>query len=79
MLYARHYVRGFIYLHLLLQLIFTPSLERYNYRYHYHHFGDEGNEVSERLSNLPKITQLPSGGGLSDLKAGVLFLILINT
>lgn len=32
-----------------------------------------------RLSNLPKVTQLLSGGALSDFKAHVLFLVPVGT
>ena len=46
--YARHCVRGFIYLHVFFHLIFVQSLESYNYMYHFHHFADEGSDVSER-------------------------------
>ena len=46
--YARHCVRGFIYLHVFFHLIFVQSLESYNYMYRFHHFADEGSDVSER-------------------------------
>lgn len=61
---------------MLFHLIWVPSCES---RYAYHHFADEGDEVSERLSNLHEVTQILSGGSLSEFKACVLFLIPIIT
>ena len=58
-------------LHVLFHLILILSLKR-------RCFADEGNEVSERLSNLPKVTQLLSSGGLSDFKAREPFLAPIS-
>lgn len=74
--HTRHYARGCICFHMSLHLIFVPSRES---RYTYRHFANEGDDVSERLRDLYEVTQLLSGGGLSDFKACVAFLLPIIT